>query len=169
MNLDPIFQGFGLVAQSVEQRPFKPLVAGSSPAQPTTYRTRKILRDSSTRAGTAFLRPTGAQRSAIAESFNITRSGFGSNKPARLERGEATVSPSRPGAAVAHAGRMFTTLKSSPLLTVSASTLLTFRLLRFVHLLDATATGAWFAAHPPRPPRPARAQNGRPRPHRARH
>ena len=28
--------GHGLVAQSVEQRPFKPLVAGSSPAQPTT-------------------------------------------------------------------------------------------------------------------------------------
>ena len=27
----------GLVAQSVEQRPFKPLVAGSSPAQPTTF------------------------------------------------------------------------------------------------------------------------------------
>src|SRR5207247_11436497 len=27
---------FGLVAQSVEQRPFKPLVLGSSPSQPTT-------------------------------------------------------------------------------------------------------------------------------------
>ena len=26
----------GLVAQSVEQRPFKPLVEGSSPSQPTT-------------------------------------------------------------------------------------------------------------------------------------
>ena len=31
------YRGFGLVAQSVEQRPFKPLVAGSSPAQPTTF------------------------------------------------------------------------------------------------------------------------------------
>ncbi len=28
---------FGLVAQSVEQRPFKPLVEGSSPSQPTTF------------------------------------------------------------------------------------------------------------------------------------
>ena len=27
----------GLVAQSVEQRPFKPLVPGSSPGQPTTF------------------------------------------------------------------------------------------------------------------------------------
>src|SRR6266404_1579129 len=27
----------GLVAQSVEQRPFKPLVLGSSPSQPTTF------------------------------------------------------------------------------------------------------------------------------------
>jgi hypothetical protein len=30
------FCGHGLVAQSVEQRPFKPLVLGSSPSQPTT-------------------------------------------------------------------------------------------------------------------------------------
>src|SRR6266850_2344005 len=29
----------GLVAQSVEQRPFKPLVLGSSPSQPTTLKT----------------------------------------------------------------------------------------------------------------------------------
>ena len=29
----------GLVAQSVEQRPFKPLVPGSSPGQPTTLET----------------------------------------------------------------------------------------------------------------------------------
>src|SRR5438045_1957126 len=29
----------GLVAQSVEQRPFKPLVLGSSPSQPTTSKT----------------------------------------------------------------------------------------------------------------------------------
>ena|ERR1044071_251724 len=28
----------GLVAQSVEQRPFKPLVLGSSPSQPTTLK-----------------------------------------------------------------------------------------------------------------------------------
>ena len=32
---------YGLVAQSVEQRPFKPLVAGSSPAQPTILNTIK--------------------------------------------------------------------------------------------------------------------------------
>ncbi len=32
------FKRFGLVAQSVEQRPFKPLVLGSSPSQPTTLK-----------------------------------------------------------------------------------------------------------------------------------
>ena len=44
---------FGLVAQSVEQRPFKPLVAGSSPAQPTTFHSKMpfvyILRGTSGR------------------------------------------------------------------------------------------------------------------------
>ena len=36
-----IFAAFcGLVAQSVEQRPFKPLVLGSSPSQPTTLKYR---------------------------------------------------------------------------------------------------------------------------------
>ena len=37
MPLDSVQPVSGLVAQSVEQRPFKPLVAGSSPAQPTTF------------------------------------------------------------------------------------------------------------------------------------
>src|SRR5207245_2878562 len=32
-----IAEFYGLVAQSVEQRPFKPLVLGSSPSQPTTF------------------------------------------------------------------------------------------------------------------------------------
>ena len=32
----------GLVAQSVEQRPFKPLVVGSSPTQPTTLKPHRI-------------------------------------------------------------------------------------------------------------------------------
>ena len=32
-----IAEFYGLVAQSVEQRPFKPLVPGSSPGQPTTF------------------------------------------------------------------------------------------------------------------------------------
>jgi predicted GIY-YIG superfamily endonuclease len=31
-----------LVAQSVEQRPFKPLVLGSSPSQPTNFSTRPV-------------------------------------------------------------------------------------------------------------------------------
>ncbi len=32
---------YGLVAQSVEQRPFKPLVVGSNPTQPTIQMIRK--------------------------------------------------------------------------------------------------------------------------------
>ena len=32
-----------MVAQSVEQRPFKPLVAGSSPAQPTIFSERRTM------------------------------------------------------------------------------------------------------------------------------
>jgi hypothetical protein len=32
---------YGLVAQSVEQRPFKPLVVGSNPTQPTIQKIRK--------------------------------------------------------------------------------------------------------------------------------
>ena len=34
---------YGLVAQSVEQRPFKPLVPGSSPGQPTTSPNLNLL------------------------------------------------------------------------------------------------------------------------------
>jgi len=37
----PFNGGSGLVAQSVEQRPFKPLVLGSSPSQPTTFNTAR--------------------------------------------------------------------------------------------------------------------------------
>ena len=42
----------GLVAQSVEQRPFKPLVQGSSPCQPTTF-FFTILRSLVSAGGTA--------------------------------------------------------------------------------------------------------------------
>ena len=43
MDLDTALPVSGLVAQSVEQRPFKPLVPGSSPGQPTTSKPNKIL------------------------------------------------------------------------------------------------------------------------------
>ena len=44
LNQDSRRLNFGLVAQSVEQRPFKPLVLGSSPSQPTTLFRRRWTR-----------------------------------------------------------------------------------------------------------------------------